>query len=539
MIRKYAADGSGISEAGEFIRSYLEKKGISGEKNDRWLLGAEETMKELAAHGRENGSLSVRLNSLPGIVFLEFSAPGEEFPFGAKNTMTASDVLNTEDDSVEDMLRSRILVTFMNDLEYGFRNGINRVHMTIRLPSRTLFLTLGALLAAALIGALMSAYCPPAYGQMLDTDLLTPVKTIYLNGLKMLAAPVIFFSIASSISRLGNPADLGRIGGKIFGLYLLTTIIAVWVGIGSFLLVNPGNASLAGMVNADAAPAVQTMEVSFVGLLTGIVPDNILSPFLELNILQIIFLAVLCGISIGLIGDYSKVVRDLFEAFNSLFLKMAAIIMRLTPLAVFCSILSLILKMGIMSVFALAGMIFTFLFGLTCMVIIYSILLLISGINPIAFLRSYAPVMLQIFSIAASNPAIPLNMDFCRDRLGISPRIYSFSIPLGATMNMDGMCILLAVEVLTLAKVFGVPVSAGMLLSLSLSIITLSIGAPGVPGAAVIMITMLLTQLGVPAEAVTLVMGIGPLMGMFLSASNCLGDVVVTAAVAKSEKMIR
>lgn len=145
---------------------------------------------------------------------------------------------------------------------------------------------------------------------------------------------------------------------------------------------------------------------------------------------------------------------------------------------------------------------------------------------------------MRVFSIASSNASIPINMEACDKKLGVSPKVYSLSIPLGATINMDGTVIFLAVFSLALARSFGVSVSASMLTGLAMTIIVLSIGAPGVPGGVVICLSALLTQLGVPVEAVGLVLGIGPIVGMFLALSNCLGDVVVTSIVAKSEKMM-
>ena len=160
---------------------------------------------------------------------------------------------------------------------------------------------------------------------------------------------------------------------------------------------------------------------------------------------------------------------------------------------------------------------------------------LLARLNPLPFLRKYAPVMVQVFSMASSNASIPVNMEACEKKLGISSRVFSLSIPLGATLNMDGTCIHLAVFALALAKVYGVPVSGGALLPMIVSIILLSMGAPGIPGSGLICLSVLLTQMNVPVEAIGLVMGIDSLIGMFRCMSNCLGDVAVTSIVAKSE----
>ena len=177
----------------------------------------------------------------------------------------------------------------------------------------------------------------------------------------------------------------------------------------------------------------------------------------------------------------------------------------------------------------------TFIFGLGCMMAMYCLLMVLLGrLDPRPFIRKYAPIMLQVFSMASSNASIPLNMDVCENRLGVGSKVYSLSIPLGATLNMDGTCVMLMVFSLALAKVYGVAVSGGTLLMIAFTAIILSMGAPGIPGAGIICLTVLIGQIGVPTEAVSLVMGIGPLTGMFLCMCNCTGDMVITTIVAKS-----
>ena len=191
-----------------------------------------------------------------------------------------------------------------------------------------------------------------------------------------------------------------------------------------------------------------------------------------------------------------------------------------------------------MLLLSVLSMLATFLSGLGVMILVYCMVMLLAGINPLLFFKHYLSYMIQVFAIASSNASISLNMEACKKELGIDSKIYSLSIPLGATINMDGTCVLLAVQTLMLAQIYGVAVPAGAIVTLALSIILMSIGAPGIPGAGVVILSMLLSLIGVPVEGVTLVMGVGPLIGMFISMCNCLGDVVVTMVVAKSEKMI-
>jgi len=367
--------------------------------------------------------------------------------------------------------------------------------------------------------------------------IFSPIKTMFLNALKMVVAPVVFFSIISCIVQFSDLSSLGRIGGKIIGMYFFTTCIAIAIGIGVFYLIQPGDASLASSLAVDSgAITSQTMNVSIIDTIVGIIPSDIVNPFLKANMLQLIFMAVIFGIATSLLGKYSDMLVGLFSACNDLFLKVTSIIIKAMPLAVFCSIMSMMLTMGIKTIISVLGMFCTFVLGLFAVMIMYCILMTVMGrINPVNFARKYAPSMLQVFSLSSSNAAIPLNMEACEKKLGIDKMIYSLSIPLGATINMHGTCIYLSVFTLALGKIYGVDVTGGAMLSLIVSIFVLSVGAPGIPGAGLICLSVLLAQTNIPVEAVGLVMGIDSVCAMFRAMSNCLGDVAVSTIVAKSE----
>lgn len=255
--------------------------------------------------------------------------------------------------------------------------------------------------------------------------------------------------------------------------------------------------------------------------------------------MQLIFMAVLIGIAVGKIGEYSQLLKDIFEACNSLFLKITVILVQFIPIATFCSILSVILKTGPDVLLSMLAMLGTFAVGILAMMCVYCLLMIVIGrLNPVPFLKKYSPTMLQVFGMASSNAAIIVNMDACEHKLGIPKKIYSLSIPLGATINMDGTCVYLVIFGLALARVFGVEISGGTLLSMFISVLVLSVGAPGVPGAGLVCLSVLLTQLNVPIAGIGLVMGLDSLLGMLRAMSNSLGDVVASLIVAKSEKIL-
>ena len=332
-------------------------------------------------------------------------------------------------------------------------------------------------------------------------------------------------------------AEFGKIGAKVMGMYLFTTFIAIGVGLGIFFLFQPGSPSMLDSAQAAAA-SVETTSVSMLDTVINIVPDNFVLPFLNADMLQIIFIAIICGAAVGMIGDYSKGLKTLFESFNILFLKITTLIVKFIPLAVLCSMTSLVMLTGTETLLAIMSFIGTFVLALAVMLLAYCVLVfMIARLNPIILLKKHASAMMASFSLASSNAAMPFNIKSCH-RLGISSRISSFSIPLGATVNMDGSCIYMAVAGLFLAKVFGVDMGGSELFSMVFSIIVLSIGAPGIPGAGLVCLSVLLTQIGVPAEALSLVMGIDSLLGMFRTAVNSAGDVAVSLIVAKSENLL-
>ena len=540
-IERFTATREGVGQAVDYTREFLEANKIHGKEFTRASLTAEEAIAALVEHAEEGSMIRVFLRSYHGNVMVDISSEGSEFDL----TKSMDQLPDTDEDetgaSTQEALRGILLNAFTNGLKYQHKSGVNRIRMKA-VKSRHSFLlwTLGALLLAIVAGLLLEGFTSKSFQTGLDSNVLTPVKTMYLNALKMCVAPVVFFSIITCVMQFSDLRELGRIGGKVCSMYLLTTVIAVGVGLGMYFLLQPGDTGLAAGQIADATSITsQKMDVSILGTITGIIPSNFVQPFVDSNMLQLIFLAIIAGVAVGMIGKHSRILCDILAACNELFLKITTIIISFMPVAVLCSICSMMLNLGAQKLLSLLGMLGTFILGLVCMMTIYCLLLGVIGrLNPVPFLKKYTGTMLQVFSMASSNASIPLNMEVCEKKLGISPRVYSLSIPLGATVNMDGSCIYMAVFSLALAKAYGVEITGAAILSLVLSIIVLSVGAPGIPGAGLICLSVVLVQIGVPVEAIGIVMGIDAFVGMFRAMSNSLGDVIVTTIVAKSEGLM-
>ncbi|MDO4340895.1 MAG: dicarboxylate/amino acid:cation symporter [Eubacteriales bacterium] len=542
MGKKIQNNKAGISAALDYIESELGKYKLNRRDITMNMLTAEETIVSLMEHAPESSEIDISFSKFLGNINMNISAPGELFDISESKSITGDMELDGMDEDMEHAIRGIVLRARGDSFRYKNKMHRNTVQIKVKQSDKMqLYLTLGALFAAILLGVIFRAALPQAAQNSLNTYLLTPVKDMFLNALKMIIAPVVFFSIVSCISQFDSLKELGKIGAKVMGMYLLTTIIAILVGLLAFSLIKPGDSSLAALISDAADSTVEaagSASISILDTIVNIVPSNFVKPFIESDMLQIIFMAVICGAAVGMIGDFSKPLKDFFEACNLLFLKITTIIVKVIPLAVLCSMTSMVMTTGVETLYSILSFFGTFLLGMLMMLGVYCLLvLLIARLNPIVFLKKHSPAMLTTFSLSSSNAAMPLNIDSCK-KLGVPSKVCAFSIPLGATVNMDGSCVYLIVAGLFLAKVFGVTVDGSAMFSLIFSVFVLSIGAPGIPGAGLVCLSVLLVQMGVPTSAISLVMGIDSIISMFRAAMNTTGDVAVSLIVAKTEKLL-
>ena len=525
-----------------FIGASLKELGIERKLSMRTLLIAEEIMVHFNAHAASDAKFTIRVRRLFGDAEVTISVAGTAEDMEEILMDKPQDLTEMEDEDAQRAIQAILLRSMGDNLKLSHRNGINRARiMTGQADKSSLKSTVIALLLGIGFGVLMRLVFPAALSEGLSTYLLDPIKTLFMNALKIIIAPVIFFSIVVCISQFKNVAELGRVGAKVMGLYLLTTLIAVVLSMGLSLLIKPGveGFALSQTIEAGAVAIDTEVDTSLLHTIMDIVPSNFLQPFVQSNTLQVIFLAVICGIALGMIGEYSVVLKEFFEACNSLFLTITSMITRLIPLVVFCSMALMIADMGGATIVPVLGMFGLHILCIFCMLAVYgSMIFLMARLNPFRFYKKNRGAMLTSFSLMSSSAAMPTNMKTCTDQFGISPKICSFSIPLGATVNMDGTCIGLTVSSLFLARAYGVDLTGGMLLSLAVTNILLSLGAPGVPGVGLICLGVALNSIGVPIEAIALVMGIYPIINMFNTMSNTTGDEAVSLVVAKTEGLV-
>ncbi len=534
--------GSYLEEATGFIRDMLTKAGVKKKEIIKTELLAEETIVSMVKFAPENAELYVRVRHVTGDTCVYLHMKGQEFePFTEGVGLLGASEDEWDDTSVES-IRAILLRAYGEGFKYSHKNGTNRIMIIASRGKQSMVMaTVAALVLGILVGLVLKI---PVFGPITDITsryIFSPVKEMFMNALKIVIAPVIFFSLVTCVSQFKNIAELGRMGAKVMVVYLCTTVIAVTNGLFISTVLHPGEwgFALTGAVDMATVTVDTNVETSILSTIINIVPNNFLKPFVESNTLQLMFLAIVCGCALGMIGEYSKPLKELFDACNSLFLTITTMIARFIPVAVFCSVVLLVTELGGESLLSLFSLLLVFILAIFIMITVYGLIVMLVGRqNPITFFKKIWEGMLTSLTLSSSSAAMPTNIRICTEKLGISPRVANFSIPLGATINMDGTCICLSVVGLFLARAYGVEVSASSFISVAITIMVLSLGAPGVPGVGLVCLGIVLRALNVPVEAIGLIVAIDPIMDMISTMSNTTGDMTAALVVAKSEKLI-
>ncbi|WP_110458050.1 dicarboxylate/amino acid:cation symporter [Shewanella algidipiscicola] len=363
--------------------------------------------------------------------------------------------------------------------------------------------------------------------------ILNVIGTIFISSLQMLVVPLVFISLVCGTCSLSEPSTLGRLGGKTIAFYLFTTAIALSMAILIALLIHPGNASLATenmQYSVKEAP-------SLANVLINLVPRNPIQAMTEGNMLQIIIFAVIFGFAVAHIGERGKRVAALFTDLNEVIMRVVTLIMQLAPYGIFALMAKLALTLGLETFESVVNYFFVVLGVLLihAFVVYPTLLKAFSGLSPLLFIRKMRDVQLFAFSTASSNATLPVTIETCEHRLGVDNKVASFTLPLGATINMDGTAIMQGVATVFIAQVFGIDLTITDYAMVVVTATLASIGTAGVPGVGLIMLAMVLNQVGLPVEGIALIMGVDRLLDMVRTAVNVTGDSVATLVIAKSE----
>ncbi|MGB0513282.1 MAG: dicarboxylate/amino acid:cation symporter [Wenzhouxiangellaceae bacterium] len=362
---------------------------------------------------------------------------------------------------------------------------------------------------------------------------LNTVGEIFVRFLSMLVVPLVFVSLVTGVSSLSDPKKLGRVGGKAVSLYMLTTGVAVSLALIAAVLIRPG-------VGANPGEVVEreiSEQPSFGQVLIEMVPRNPIEAMANGDMLPIIIFAILIGLSIALSGESGKRVGRFFSDFNEVVMRLVGFVMLLAPYGVFALITVLGATTGWGTfVGVLKYVVLVLVVLILHAAVTYSTLLrLLAGLSPLRFFGKMRAVLAFAFSTASSGATIPVTLRTVEHRLGADNRVASFTVPLGATINMDGTAIMQGIAVGFIAQYYGVDLSIGQYLMVVMMVIMASVGAAGVPGVGLILLAGVLKSVGLPAEGIALILGVDRLLDMTRTAVNVCGDAMVTCVVARSE----
>jgi Na+/H+-dicarboxylate symporter len=357
---------------------------------------------------------------------------------------------------------------------------------------------------------------------------------IFLSSLKLLVVPMVFVSLVTGTGSLDDVKKLGRLGTRTFALYTATTAMAITLALSVAELVNPG----AGFIMTSQVSFEAKTAPPLIDVIVNIFPSNPVESMVKGEMLQIIVFAILFGIGITLAGAPGKRILSLFQDLNEIIMKMVLLLIELAPYGVFCLLTKVFASQGFSAILPMAKYFFVVLFCLVLhLILVYGVILLkvIGGLSPRKFFRKYAEVMIFGFSTASSNATLPINLEVTEKRLGVSNQVASFTIPFGATINMDGTAIMQGVATVFVAQVYGVELGFQGYIMTILTATLASIGTAGVPGVGLVMLAMVFNQVGLPVEGIGLIIGVDRLLDMSRTAVNVAGDAVVSCLVAKSE----
>ena len=365
------------------------------------------------------------------------------------------------------------------------------------------------------------------------------IGTIFLNLIKMNVVPLIFFSIVTGIASMSDITKLKKIGVKTVAYYVVTTIIAACVGLVIANTFHPGKGlDMSAMVSGGSydEQAMPSISETF----TEMFPDNIVSSMAEGNLMQIIVFSVFLGIALVMLGDKAEKVKKAFASGSEIMCKITDLVMQLSPIGV-CALMACVTGQYGMDIFGPLAKFIVCVFGgqLLVLLIVYSIMLKFIAKVPLKkFYKKMIPVWLMTLSTTSSAATLPLSSKTVNKEFDVSEQLSGFTLPLGATVNMNGAVVFYAIATIFVAQVYGVDLGLGKQLTLVLLTTCISIGSPGIPGGSIVMTTMLLSNMGLPLDIVGVLAGINRLLDMGDTTLNVTGDIVSTLCIARTEKML-
>ena len=397
-----------------------------------------------------------------------------------------------------------------------------------------------ALVAGALVGVGIHYLMP--VGTLRDAIIIEGIFYVIGQGfirlMQMLVVPLVFCSLICGSTAIGDSKTLGKVGIKTMLFYTVTTALAILIALSVAYLINPGvGLDLSAIQKGEVAVST---EMSLVDTILNIIPKNPVASLASGDMLPIIVFALFVGIMLAKLGEKAATVTSFFSQFNEVMMEMTMTIMKMAPVGVFCLIARTFANLGFAAFQPMLKYLGSVMLALViqCFIVYQILLFVFTRLNPVQFIKKFAPVMGFAFSTATSNATIPMSIETLHKKIGVSKQISSFTIPLGATVNMDGTSIMQGVAVVFIAQAYGIELTMADLATVVMTATLASIGTAGVPSVGLVTLSMVLTSVGLPIEGIALIMGIDRIVDMARTTVNITGDAVCTTIVANQEKLL-
>jgi Na+/H+-dicarboxylate symporter len=413
--------------------------------------------------------------------------------------------------------------------------------MSTPLPSKTWTLQLWhkifiALILGSLAGLVLGEH----------TSIFAPIGKLFINSISMIVVPIIFVSIVCSVMAISDVSTMKRLTLKSLSLYLITMAIATGIGVCLALLIKPGMGLPKELVEASFKSNKMLSEViqvggetSLIDTITSIIPANAIRAFANGDILPTIIFALFIGLGIVAVGKQARPLGDVFQSTMSVMYKIVDFILVFAPVGVFCLIAQVVGTVGVEVLKELSLLVITIWIGCILLaILVYVPLLMFNGLNPLTFFKKMLAPMTFAFSTGSSAATLPLNLETVHKKLGVSTGITDFVLPLGATINMNGLSVYLGVAALFVANIFGVELTLWQYVLIIMTSTLASIGAAGVPMAGIVVMSIVLGGVGLPIEAIALIAGVDRIIEMMTTTMNITGDAVTAVIVSKSEDQL-
>lgn len=365
------------------------------------------------------------------------------------------------------------------------------------------------------------------------TEIISPIGAVFLRLIKMIIVPLLFFTLVSGITGMRDPSSVGRIARKSMLAYLGTTCFAVSFGLILGNIIEPGVG-----ITIDLGPTQETDQNVFnlLEFLIDIVPNNIFIAFSTSNVLQIVFISIFTGVLINVVGHSAEPIKELVHAGSKLVLKMISVIVELSPYAAFSLTACVVGKQGVDVIYSLGRLFEALMIAFTLQYLIFGLMIIVfCRMSPMPFYRKSIEYQMIALSTGSSKASLATTMQVCRQKLGVSETSTSFVLPIGASVNMNGLSIKLGLSTVFFAQVMGVDLSFVDYVVIILTGTLGSIGGAGIPGSFIIMLPIMLSSVGLPVEGVALLVGIDRVLDLFSTTINITGDATVTLLVDHSE----